>query len=114
MPHVRSGRLRALATAGAKRSQVIPELPTVAESGLPGFEVSPYFGVLGPAGMPKGVVAKLNAEIGRIFQLPDSRERLAALGFDAIPETPGRFMAMIRTDMNMWGELIRQNRITLE
>jgi tripartite-type tricarboxylate transporter receptor subunit TctC len=114
LPHVKSGRLRALATAGAKRSQVIPDLPTVAESGLPGFEVSPYFGVLGPAGMSKSVVAKLNAEIGRVFELPDSKERLSALGFDATPETPERFMAMIKTDMNMWGELIRQNRITLE
>ena len=114
LPHVRSGRLRALATAGAKRSQVIPELPTIAESGLPGFEVSPYFGVLGPAHMPKGVVEKLNAEISRIFQLPESRERLAALGFDTTPETPERFMSMIKVDMNMWGELIRQNKITLE
>jgi hypothetical protein len=114
LPHVRSNRLRALATAGSKRSQVIPELPTVAESGLPGFVVSPYFGVLGPAHMPKAVVARLNAEIGRVFQLPDSRERLSALGFEAMPETPERFMAMIKADMEMWGELIRQNRITLE
>lgn len=114
LPHVRSGRLRALATAGAKHSPVIPELPTVAESGLPGFEVSPYFGVLGPAQLPKSVVAKLNAEIGRIFQLPDSRERLAALGFDATPESPERFMALIKSDMTLWGELIRQNRISLE
>ena len=114
LPHVRSGRLRALATAGAKHSQVIPELPTVSESGLPGFEVSPYFGVLGPAHLPKSTVTKLNAEIGRIFQLPESKERLAALGFDATPETPERFMAMIKADMNLWGDLIRQNRITLE
>ena len=114
LPHVRNGRLRALATAGSKRSQVIPELPTVAESGLPGFVVSPYFGVLGPAHMPKAIVAKLNAEIGRVFQLPDSRERLSALGFDATPETPERFMATIKADMEMWGGLIRQNRITLE
>jgi tripartite-type tricarboxylate transporter receptor subunit TctC len=114
LPHVRSGRLRALATAGAKHSQVIPELPTVSESGLPGFEVSPYFGVLGPAHLPKSTVAKLNAEIGRIFQLPESKERLAALGFDATPETPERFMAMIKADMSLWGDLIRQNRITLE
>ncbi len=114
LPHVRSGRLRALATAGSKRSPVIPELPTVAESGLPGFVVSPYFGVLGPARLPKAIVAKLNAEIGRVFQLADSRERLSALGFDAAPETPERFMAMIKADMEMWGGLIRQNRITLE
>lgn len=114
LPHVRSGRLRALATAGSKRSQVIPELPTIAESGLPGFIVSPYFGVLGPAQLPIQIVAKLNAEIRRVFQMPESRERLTALGFDAAPETPERFMAMIKSEMELWGGLIRQNRIALE
>jgi tripartite-type tricarboxylate transporter receptor subunit TctC len=114
LPHVKSGRLRALATAGAKRSPVMPELPTVAESGLPGFEVSPYFGVLGPARMPKAAVAKLNPEIGRIFQLPESKERLSALGFDPAHATPQQFMAMIKADMQKWAELIRQNKIALE
>ena len=114
LPHVKSGRLRALATAGAKRSQALPELPTVTESGVPGFIVSPYFGVLGPARMPKPIIAKLNAEIGRVFQLPESRERLLSLGFDATPETPESFMTMIKTDMEMWGGLIRKNRISLE
>ncbi len=114
LPHVKSGKLRALATAGAKRSPVIPELPTVAESGLPGFEVSPYFGVLGPARIPKTVIAKLNQEIGRIFQLPESKERLSALGFDLAEATPRQFMAMIKEDMNKWAELIKQNKIALE
>ena len=114
LPHVKSGRLRALATAGTKRSQVIPELVTVAESGLPGFTVSPYFGVLGPAHLPKNVIAKMNSEIQRIFQLPDSKERLTALGFDATPETPQQFMSIIKSEMNMWGDLIEQNKITLE
>ena len=114
LPHVISGRLRALATAGTKRSQVIPELVTVAESGLPGFTVSPYFGVLGPAHLPKNVIAKLNSEIQRIFQLPDSKERLTAPGFDATPQTPQQFMSIIKSEMNMWGDLIKQNKITLE
>lgn len=114
LPHVKSGKLRALATAGAKRSPVVPELPTVAESGLPGFEVSPYFGVLGPARIPKTVIAKLNQEIGRIFQLPESKERLSALGFDPTNATPQEFMARIKQDMNKWAELIKQNKIALE
>jgi tripartite-type tricarboxylate transporter receptor subunit TctC len=114
LPHVKSGRLRALATAGAKRSPVIPELPTVAESGLPGFEVSPYFGVLGPARLPQAVTAKLNREIGRIFQLAESRERLSALGFEAVQATPQQFMAMIKADMAKWAALIHQNKITLD
>lgn len=114
LPHVKSGKLRALATAGAKRSPVIPELPTVAESGLPGFEVSPYFGVLGPARIPHAVTAKLNREIGRIFQLAESKERLSALGFDPAQATPQQFMAMIKADMAKWAALIKQNKITLE
>jgi tripartite-type tricarboxylate transporter receptor subunit TctC len=113
LPHVKSGKLRVLATAGAKRSPIMPELPTVAESGIPGFEVSPYFGVLGPAKMPKAVVAKMNAYIDRLFALPDSRERLAALGFDPAAMTPEQFMAMIKTDMEKWTVLIRQNKISM-
>lgn len=113
LPHVKSGKLRVLATAGAKRSPVMPELPTVAESGISGFEVSPYFGVLGPAKMPKAIVAKMNAYIGRLFALPDSRERLAALGFDSSAMTPEQFMAMIKTDMEKWAVLIKQNKISM-
>lgn len=114
LPHVKSGRLRALATAGSKRSAVIPELPTVAESGLPGFEVSPYFGILGPARMPKLVIAKLNAEIARVFNLPESKDRLAALGFDSAYATPQQFMATIKAEMDKWIDLIKQNRIAVE
>jgi len=112
LPHVKSGRLRALATAGPKRSPVMPELPTVAESGLPGFEVSPYFGVLGPNGIPNAVTAKLNQEIGRIFQLAESTERLSALGFEPARTTPAQFMAMIKADMSKWAAVIKQNKIT--
>lgn len=113
LPHVKSGKLRVLATAGAKRSPIMPERPTVAESGISGFEVSPYFGVLGPAKMPKAIVAKMNAYIGRLFALPDSRERLAALGFDSAAMTPEQFMAMIKTDMEKWAVLIKQNKISM-
>jgi tripartite-type tricarboxylate transporter receptor subunit TctC len=114
LPHVKSGRLRALATAGSKRSAVIPELPTVAESGLPGFEISPYFGILGPARMPKLVIAKLNEEIARVFELPESKERLTTLGFDSAYATPQQFMSMIKADIAKWADLIRQNKIALE
>jgi len=114
LPHVKSGKLRVLATAGAKRSPLMPEVPTVAESGIPGFQVSPYFGVLGPAKMPKAVVAKMNADIGRIFALPDSRERLSALGFDPAAMTPEQFMALIKTEMEKWAVLIRENNISMK
>jgi tripartite-type tricarboxylate transporter receptor subunit TctC len=114
LPHVKSGRLRALATAGAKRSPMLSDLPAIAESGLPGFEVTTYFGVLGPARLPKPVIAKFNAESARIFGLQESRERLSMLGFDAAEATPAQFMAMIKADMDKWVALIKQNRIALE
>ena len=113
LPHVKAGRLRVLATAGAKRSPVLPDLPTVAESGIPGFEVSPYFGILGPAKIPAAIVAKMNAEVGRIYAEADSKERLSALGFDSASMTPEQFMAMIKTDMEKWAVVIRQNGITM-
>ena len=113
LPHVKSGKLRVLATAGSKRSPIMPELPTIAESGIAGFEVSPYFGVLGPARMPKAIIARMNEYIGRLFSLADSRERLAALGFDPAAMTPEQFMAMIKTDMEKWAVLIKQNKISM-
>ncbi len=113
LPHVKSGKLRVLATAGSKRSPIMPELPTIAESGIAGFEVSPYFGVLGPARMPKAIIARMNEYIGRLFALADSRERLSALGFDPAAMTPEQFMAMIKTDMEKWAVLIKQNKISM-
>jgi tripartite-type tricarboxylate transporter receptor subunit TctC len=112
LPHVKAGRLRVLATAGAKRSPVLPDLPTVAESGIAGFEVSPYFGILGPAKIPAAIVAKMNAEVGRIYAEADSKERLSALGFDPASLTPEQFIAMIKADMEKWAVVIKQNGIT--
>ena len=114
VPHVRSGKLRALATAGAKRSRVVPELPSIAESGLPGFEVSTYFGVLGPARLPKPVIAQLNSEIARAFRLSESAERLSVLGYEFAEATPEQFMAVIKADMDKWAAVIKQNKIALE
>lgn len=114
LPHVKSGKLRALAVTSLKRSPVMPELPTVAESGLPDFEVTVWLGLLGPAGIPKPVVAKLNLETARIVQSPETRERLAALGFDPLIATPEQYMAMIKSDVDKWGRVIRDAKITLE
>lgn len=114
LPHVKSGKLRALAVTSLKRSPVMPELPTVAESGLPDFEVTVWLGLLGPAGIPKPVVAKLNLETARIVQSADTTERLAALGFDPLIATPEQYMAMIKSDVVKWGRVVRDANIKLE
>jgi tripartite-type tricarboxylate transporter receptor subunit TctC len=107
MPQVKAGKLRALAVTGAKRSALAPELPTIAESGVAGFEASGWFGVLAPAATPHELVARLNALIARALGENDTRERLAALGGDAGSGTPAEFGSRIREDLAKWGRLIK-------
>src|SRR3712207_945509 len=84
LPYVNSRRLNAIAVTNPKRSPIVPDVPTVAESGLPGFEALQWFGIFAPAGTPKDVIAKLNGEIVRLVRLPDVRERMASLGADVV------------------------------
>ena len=107
MPHVRAGRLRAIAISSAKRTPQAPELPTVAESGVPGFASVPWYGVLGPAGLPRPIVAKLNAEIARAIALPDMQERFVAQGIDLQSSTPEQFAALIRSEVVKWRKVVR-------
>jgi tripartite-type tricarboxylate transporter receptor subunit TctC len=107
MPQVRAGKLRALAVTGAKRSALAPELPTIAESGVAGFEASGWFGVLAPAATPRTLIAQLNTAIVKSLGDADTRERLAALGGDAGGGTPAEFAARIRDDLAKWGRLIK-------
>jgi len=88
-PHVKSGAVRGLAVTGAQRSSVLPDLPTAAESGIPGYEVSAWFGIFAPAGVPQPVIQRLNAEFVRALQQPDLRERLASQGAAPLTSTPG-------------------------
>ena len=106
MPQVKAGRLRALAVTGAKRSALAPELPTIAESGLPGYEASGWFGVLAPAATPRDLVARLNAAIVKGISEADARERLAALGGDVVANSPAEFAAYLRDDLAKWSKLI--------
>jgi len=106
MPQVRSGRLRALAVTGAKRSPLAPELPTIAEAGVPGYEASGWFGVLAPAGTPRDLVARLNAAIVKGISEADARERLATLGGDVVANSPAEFAAYLRDDLAKWRKLI--------
>ncbi|HJY77321.1 MAG TPA: tripartite tricarboxylate transporter substrate binding protein [Burkholderiales bacterium] len=105
MPHVRSGKLRALGVAGLKRSSAAPELPTIAESGLPGFEVIGWWGVLAPAKTPRGAVDLLNRELRAALDAPDVRRTLLDQGMDPAPGTPEQFGALIKADMDKWGEI---------
>lgn len=107
LPHVKSGRLRVLAVTGARRSARLPQLPTVAESGLPGFEVSAWFGVLVPAGTPGQIVSKLNAGIAGILNDPAIRERLVSEDFEVITSTPEQFASHIRSETVKWARVIK-------
>jgi tripartite-type tricarboxylate transporter receptor subunit TctC len=111
---VRDGRLRAIATTGAKRTRLTPAVPTVSESGLPGFDVTAWHGVLAPAKTPPAIIAMLNREIVRILELPDVQETLLAEGGDITPTTPQEFAALIRGELQLWIKVVKQAGITLD
>lgn len=105
----RTGRVRMLAVGSAQRSPSAPDVPTIAESGYPGFEVTSWWGVLGPAGMPKEVVARLNTEIVRIMGTQDARERIGGLGADIVTGKPEQFAEYIKVEHAKWGQLIKES-----
>jgi tripartite-type tricarboxylate transporter receptor subunit TctC len=106
-PHIKAGRLRALAVSSLERSSALPDVPPVADT-LPGFEASPFHGIVVPAGTPKDIILKLNHEIGRIMNLPESRERLAQEGTEVRTGTPEQFEAFFRAEIAKWAKVIRQ------
>lgn len=113
-PHMKGGRVRALAVSSSTRTPLAPDLPTVAESGLPGFEALVWYGLLGPAGFPRELVRRINTEVVNVLNLPEIRERFATLGATASPGTPGDFAAQIRRDFDKWAGVIRNAKIELE
>lgn len=114
MPHVKGGRLRAIGVTTLKRSSAVPEVPTIAESGVKGYEVSGWYGVLGPAGLPADVLGKLNTEVNRGMRQPDVVKRLAAEGVDAAGSTPDEFGARIRKEMAKWGGVVKAANVTAD
>jgi tripartite-type tricarboxylate transporter receptor subunit TctC len=114
LPQVKSGRLRALAVTGAKRTATVPELPTVSEAGLPGYVVTSWFGVLAPAGTPREVIVRLNGELAQAMRSPDMRERLAGEGAEPTAGTPEQFAAFIKTEIAQWTTVVRDARISAE
>ena len=107
LPHIRSGRLRALATTGAARLSALPEVPTVAESGLPGYEVALWMGILAPAATPGAIVAKLNREIAAMLGTADMKEALVAQGLEPGASTPAAFSARIRDEIAKWRKVVK-------
>jgi tripartite-type tricarboxylate transporter receptor subunit TctC len=112
--HVRSGRLRALAVTGGRRSPAVAELPTIAEAGVEGYESTGWFGLVAPAGTAREVVDRLNREVNRVLVLPEVKERLLDLGAEPAQTTPEQFLEFIRTDSAKWTRLIKERGIVIE
>ncbi len=108
LPHVRSGRLRALAVCAAKRSPSVPDLPTVAEAGIPGFAVDQWYALFAPAGTPREIINKLQGEIAKATANPETRERLLTMGLDPVGSPPDEFAAYLKTETAKWGKLVRE------
>jgi len=109
LPHVKSGRLRGLAVTSAKRTPAAPEFPTVAESGLPGYEAVSWYGVLAPAGTPRDILMRLNMEIVRALKLPEVRQLMLAQGAEPVSESPEQFAALIKSDIAKWGDVVKKS-----
>lgn len=109
MPLVRAGKLRALAISSAQRSPQAPELPTVAEAGVRGYDLTPWYGMLAPARTPRSIIARLNREIGAIVSAPDLQERFRSQGIDLVASTPEAFAALIRSEIPKWREVVKKS-----
>lgn len=107
LPQIKGGRLRAIAVTSLKRAPVLPDIPTISESGLPGFEASSWFGVLAPAGTPAAVVARINTEVNKWLQSADAREKLLGQGAEAAGGSPERFASHIRAESEKWAKVVK-------
>lgn len=114
MPHMKSGKIRGIAVTSLKRSSAIPDVPTIAESGFPGFDVTPWFGVLGPAGMPEAVVARINTDINRLLGSREVAERFASQGAEPLVTTPAQFAKIIASDVALWSRIVRETGATVD
>ncbi len=112
--HFKSGRLRALAVTSLKRAPSVPDVPTLDESGLPGFEAIAWYGILAPAGTPRPIIDKIQREASRLIAVPELRESLMVQGNDPVASTPEAFAARIRSELDQWGKLVRQLGLKLE
>jgi tripartite-type tricarboxylate transporter receptor subunit TctC len=109
LPHVKTGKLKVIAVGGSKRSAAAPEVPTVAESGLPGFESVAWICMAAPAGTPQPIVNKLRGDIVKVLAMPDVKERFLALGADPVGNTPEEFSAYLKTEIAKWGKVVKES-----
>ncbi len=107
LAQIKAGKLKALAVTSAKRSHAMPQLPTVAESGLPDFIVDGWYGILAPAGTPPAIINKMNADIVRAMQAPEVRERITGFGYDIIGSTPEQFSTHLRSEVERWSKVVK-------
>lgn len=114
VPHVRAGRLRALATTGTQRSPALPDLPTVAEAGVPGYEASLWYGFAGPARLPPEILNRLHSAIVAVLRLPDVRERLASQGVDPQHNAPEEFAKLLVADVERWAKVVQRAGVQAE
>jgi tripartite-type tricarboxylate transporter receptor subunit TctC len=114
VPQVKAGKIRALAVSPARRSPALPDVPTVAEAGVPGYDSGAWFGLVAPANTPKDLVAKLSRETARILKLPDVSARLADLGAESVGGTPEQFSAHIKAEIAKWAKVIRDANVELQ
>jgi len=114
LPHVRAGKLRAIAVTSAKRSAAAPDIPTIAESGVPGYEHEPWNGMFGPAGMPKAVLARVNAEVVRVLHAPEAKKVLEGDGADIVGNSPEQFGAVLKAEIAKWTKVAKAAGIKAE
>jgi tripartite-type tricarboxylate transporter receptor subunit TctC len=107
LPYVRSDKLRPIAVLGTTRSSTLPDVPTMAESGLPGYEVNNWVGLFAGPGTPAPIAAKINAEVQRVMQLPDIQARLAGDGLRFMPTTPEQFAAFVKSEVAHWAPVVK-------
>jgi tripartite-type tricarboxylate transporter receptor subunit TctC len=113
IPHMKAGRLKALAVTTAQRSPQMPDVPTIAEAGVPGYEAIVWVGLLAPAGTPPDIIAKLNGEIGKLLRSPEVQQLLASSGVEATPTTPEEFGAYLKSEFEKWGKVVRDSGATV-
>lgn len=114
LPQVKAGKIRALAVSPAKRSSAAAEIPTIAESGVPGYDSGAWFGLLAPAGTPGAIVDKLSDETARILKLPDVSKRISELGAEPVGSTPAQFTALIKEEIAKWAKVIKDANVELQ
>jgi tripartite-type tricarboxylate transporter receptor subunit TctC len=111
VPHIKAGRLKAIGIGTLERSKTLPDVPTISESGLKGYEAATWIGVLAPAGTPKEIVARMNREIVKVLHLPDVQEKLSSQGAEPVGSTPEQFDAFMKAELEKWGAVIRKAKV---